>query len=97
LSAPASIATSGVRFRADAAAHGQRNEQLARNGTDGVGQRTSRFDRRRDVEDHQLVDSLGVVTARQLRGIAGGAETFEVDALDDLAIPHIQARDDSLG
>ena len=86
-----------VGLGADAAADGERNEQLARDGADRVGQRAPRFDRRGDVEDDELVDPLGVVAARQLRRIAGGSQPFEVDAFDDLAVAHVEAGDDAFG
>ena len=41
------------------------------------------LDRRRDVEDHQLVDAFGVVALGELGRIAGAAQALEVDAFDD--------------
>ena len=87
----------GVGLGADAAADGERNEQLARDAADRVGQRAPPLERRRDVEDDELVDAFGVVAARQLRRIAGRAEPLEVHALDDLAVADVEARDDPLG
>jgi len=49
-----------VGFGSDAAADSQRDEQLAGHGPNGVGQRAACFQRRGDVEDHELVDALGV-------------------------------------
>ena len=59
-------------------------------------ERAALLDRRRDVEDHDLVDPLDVVARRQLRGIAGAAQPFEVDALDDRPVAHVEAGDDAL-
>src|SRR5205085_9843657 len=84
-----------VRFRVDAAADGERNEQLARDRANGVRKRAPAFERRRDVEDDELVDPFSVVTARELRRIARGAESLEVDALDDLSIAHVETGDDA--
>jgi hypothetical protein len=50
--------------------------------------------RRGDVEEDQLVRSLGVVVRRQLDGIAGIAD--EPRALDHAAVVDVHARDDAL-
>ena len=55
------------------------------------------LERRRDVEDHQLVDPFGVVAPRELRRIAGRAQPLEVDALDDLSVADVEAGDDAFG
>src|SRR5256885_2103318 len=44
-----------------------------------------------------FVDPLGVVAARELGGIARGAEPLEVHALDDLSVADVEARDDAFG
>ena len=77
------------------AADRERDEQLARDRTDRVGERAPRFDRRRDVEDHQLVDPFDVVAARQLRGVARGSKAFEVHPFDHVTIANVEARDDA--
>ena len=61
------------------------------------GQRAARLDRRRDVENHELVDPLRVVTSRELGGIPSRTESFEIHALDDLTVADIETGDDSLG
>src|SRR5437870_3984903 len=63
--------------------------------TDRVGERAPRFDRRRDVEDHQLVDPFDVVAARQLRGVARGSKAFEVHPFDHVTVANVEARDDA--
>ena len=86
-----------VVFRTDAAADRQRNEQLPRHPADRVGQRAPTLEGRGDVEDHQLVDPFAVVAPREIGGIAGRAQPFEVDPLDDLPVADIEAGDDAFG
>ena len=85
----------GVVLAADAAADAQRQEYLARDGADGLGQRLASLDGRGDVEDDDLVDALAVVAAGEGGGVAGVAQTLEVDALDDGAVPNVEAGDDA--
>ena len=40
---------------------------------------------------------FAVVAARELGRIAGAAQPFEVDALDDLPVADVEAGDDALG
>ena len=87
----------GVVHRSNAAADGERNEDAARDFADRVEQRAAALERRRDVEDGQLVDALAVVARRQLRRIAGVAQAEEVDALDDAAVADVEAGDESFG
>ena len=86
-----------VRLGADAAADRERDEQARRHFANRRLERSSSFDGGGDVEDHQLVDALGVVAFRQLRRIAGAAQSFEVDALDDRAVANVEAGDDAFG
>jgi hypothetical protein len=92
LSAPASITA-----RASSATDGERDEQALRDGADRVEQRAAAFDRRGDVEHRQLVDALLVVARRELGRIAGLAQPFEVDALDDGAVANVEAGDEPFG
>ena len=85
----------GVGLRPDAAAHGKRDEELTRHACNRVGQRAPRLERRRDVDNHELVDAFGVVAPCEIRRIAGRAQSLEVDPLDDLAVPHVEAGDDA--
>jgi hypothetical protein len=62
----------------------------------GVRARLARFERCRDVENHDLVDAIPVVTLGQPGRVAGVAQPFEVHTLYDLAVAHIKARDDAL-
>ena len=53
--------------------------------------------RRGDVEEDQLVRSLGVVVRRQLDGIADIAEGLELHALHDPIALHVEAHDHATG
>jgi hypothetical protein len=85
----------GVGFGADAAADGQRQKDLVRDRPDRARQCLPRFERRSDVEHHHLVDAFDVVAARQLARIAGMTQLLKLHALDDLAVAHVETRDDS--
>ena len=54
------------------------------------------FDRRGDVENDELVDSFDVVPRRERRRIACALQILEADALHDLAVADVEARDDAL-
>ena len=84
-----------VVFGADAAADAERQEDLARDGTNGLSPRLPRLERGGDVEDDDLVDALAVVARGKRRRIAGVAQALEVDALDDLAVAHVETGDDA--
>src|SRR5262249_9817403 len=86
-----------VVFRADAAADREREEDLARDGVDGLRECLTPLERRRDVQYDDLVDALDVVAPRQGGGIAGLAQLPELHAFDDLTVAHVHARDDPLG
>ena len=62
-----------------------------------VDHRVALIARRRDVEEDELVGSLGVVAGRQLDRIAGVAEVDEVDALHHPTGVDVEARDDPSG
>ena len=68
-----------------------------RDGADGARERAPAFERRRDVEDDDLVDAFDVVAAGQLRGIAGVPQLLELNAFDDLPVAHVHAGDDPFG
>ena len=84
-----------IVFRPDAAADRQRNEDALCHRRDRCRERAAAFERRGHVEDDDLVDPFLVVALGQLRRIAGVAQPFEIDALDDLPVAHVEARDDS--
>ena len=79
----------------NAAADRERQEDLLRDGGNRVRPRLARFDGRGNVEDDDLVDAFDVVATGELRRIAGFAQAFEVDALDDLAVADVEAGDDA--
>src|SRR5690606_35544908 len=80
--------------RADAAAHGERDEHLLGGTAHHVVGGGTIPAGGGDVQEGQLVGALGVVTAGQLHRVAGVAQVLEVDALDHPAGVHVQARDD---
>src|SRR5215470_11601006 len=84
-----------VGFRADAPANRERNEQLAGDRANRLGQRAPPFQRRRDVEDHELVNPFRVVPSGELGRIASGPEAFEVDSLYDNAVTYVQTGNDA--
>src|SRR6185369_9768913 len=87
----------GIIFLANAAANRQRQKNSMCDRADGPGERLPAFKRCRDIQNDDLVDAFDVVPLRQLRGIAGMAQLLKLDALDDLTITNIHARDDAFG
>src|SRR5439155_20036663 len=86
-----------IVFRPDAAADGQWQKDAVRDRADRVRKRLPALERRRDIEDDDLVDPFDVVARGQFRGITCVAQLLEVDAFDYLAVADILAGDDSLG
>ncbi len=78
-------------------AHSERDEHLFRDLLDDVNHGVARIARRGDVEEHQLVGTLGVVADRELDGITRVADTDEVDTLDDTTGVDVEARDHADG
>src|SRR5262245_31291824 len=95
LSAPAS-STACASARADAAADRERDEHVVGRPPRELHDRLTLLVRRRDVEEHELVRTLGVVTLRQLDRVPGVAQPDEVGALDHAALVHVEARDHAL-
>src|SRR5207244_5536558 len=86
-----------IGHRADAAAHGQRDENLASGarhhfGHDGAG--VAGCD---DVQEDQFVGAIAVVAAGEFDRVAGIAQVDEVDALDDAASGDVETGDDAFG
>ena len=77
------------------AADGERQEHPRRCARHHVEQRAARFVARGDVEEGQLVRAHAVVERGLLHGIAGVAELDEIHALDDAAVLHVQAGNDT--
>ena len=86
-----------VEVAADAAADGERDEDLVGGACDHVVGRRAVVAGRRYVEKHQLVRPLRVVQLRQLHRVAGVAQLDERDALHDASVIDVETRDDPLG
>src|SRR5690606_33243000 len=78
---------------ADAAADGERDEDLLGCPGHHAVRRRAVLCGGRDVKEHQLVRTLGVVGPGQLDGIAGGPQPGEPNPLDDPAGVDVQAWD----
>src|SRR5690606_10252998 len=83
----------GVVDRTDAAADGQRDEHLLGRAAHDVVDRVALLAGGGDVEEHELVGTLGVVRAGQLHRVAGVAQLDEADALHHPAGVDVQAGD----
>ena len=82
---------------ADAAADGQRDEDLARGAGHHVRHDLARVARGGDVEKDQFVGAVAVVALGQFDGVARIAQVDEVDALDHAAAGDVEAGNDALG
>jgi hypothetical protein len=76
-----------------AAADGERDEHLLGRGANDVVGRVAVVDRRRHVEEGDLVRTLLVVAAGELDRVAGVAQVLEIHALHDAPGGNIEARD----
>ena len=83
----------GVGDRADAAADGERDRELLGDPADDPDERVALLERRLDVEEDELVGSAVGVGGAELDRVADVAELLELDALDDAAAGHVEARD----
>ena len=91
---PCSKQRPAVRDRADAATDCQRDEDLLRRPFHDVQHGGAIVRRGGDVEQHELVGTLGVVSGGQLHGVAGVTESPELDTLDDPPAIDVEAGDD---
>ncbi len=82
---------------AHAAAHGERNIDLARHRFHRLEQGRALVGAGGDVEEHQFVGALLVVAARHFHRVAGVAQLLELDALDHAAGVDVETGDDALG
>ncbi len=88
----------GFVQRANAAAHGERDEQLARRAADGVEQRPALLVRGRNVEQTRFRRRPARACApRQFGRIAGIAQVQKLGAFDDAPTIDVEAGNDSLG
>ena len=81
---------------ANAAADRERHENLLRDAPHHVEHDVPAFMAGTDVEKHQFVRPVFLITARHLDRIARVAQVQEVDAFDDSATIHVQTGDDTL-
>ena len=88
---------SRVAYFANATADSERNKHPLRGAEDDVHHRVALVRASGDVEKYNFVRALFVVTLGELHRIAGIAQVYEIDALDDTARRHIEAGNDSLG
>src|SRR5680860_985920 len=86
-----------IGHRAHAPADRQRDEDVLRRRRHHVVDRLAVVAGGRDVQEDQLVGTLGVVGARQLHGIAGVTQVDELHALDHTTRVDVEAGDDPGG
>ena len=86
-----------VLDRADAAADGQRHEDLLGRAADHVEHDVAPFVAGRDVEEHQLVGPFLLVARGHLDRIAGVAQVEEIRPLHDATAVDVEAGNDALG
>jgi len=82
---------------ANAAARGERDRKFGSYATNGFEKCGTPVARSGDVEDHQFIGAFGVVAGGKLGGVAGVAESDEVDAFYDAGAVDVEARDDAVG
>ena len=80
---------------AHAAAHGQRHEADFRRAPHHIQDGATIFMGGRDVEKAEFIGPGGVIDDRLLHRITGIAQAFEIDALDNAAILHVEAGNDA--
>ena len=97
LSAPAAEQPLHVAGRADAAAHGERDEDLLGGRADHVEGGVAPGGARAHVEEGDLVRALGVVAPGQLDRVAGVLQALEPDPLDHPPRVDVEAGDDTDG
>ena len=81
--------------RAHAAADGERHETGLRRAPHHIEHDPAIFVACGDVEEAQFVGARRVIGDRGFDRIAGVAQIDEIDALDDAAVLHVEARDDA--
>src|SRR5581483_5550228 len=75
------------------AADGERDLELLGGALDELEQRPASLERRRDVEEDELVGAELGVAGRELDGVAHVAEVLEPHALDDATVRDVEAGD----
>ncbi len=97
LSAPARSRASASSTDRTPPAHGEGEEDRIGHSPDHVEDDGPRVGGRRDVEEHELVGSLGVVPDGALHGISRVAQRDELHALDHAAPIDVEAGNETLG
>src|SRR5581483_11881226 len=85
-----------VLNRAHAAADGERDREPFGGAVDQLEQRAAVLERRRDVEEDELVGAQLRVPSRELDRVAHVSQVLEADALDDASAGDVEARDHAL-
>jgi len=80
----------------DTAADGERDRQLLGGVLDEAEQGSAAFERRGDVEEHELVGAQLRIARRELDRVAHVTQVLEADALDDAPTGDVEARDQTL-
>ena len=84
-----------IFHRAHTAADSQRHEAALRRAAHHVDERTALFVAGRDVEEAELIRARRVIGGGGLDRVARIAQVNEIDALDDAAVLHVQAGNDT--
>ena len=79
----------------DAAAYGERDEDVFGDFFDELDDCFARANGGGDVEEDQLIGAFITVSCAELDGVAGIAEIQEMDAFDNTVVFNIETRDDS--
>ncbi len=82
---------------ADAAAHGERHEDLRSRAAHHIDHGAAALMAGGDVQKDDLVRALFIVHHRIIDWIAHFFDAHEIDALDDLAVADVQAGNDAFG
>src|SRR5262245_44125539 len=85
-----------VVYGADAAAHGERDEDAVGHAADHVGHDLAPVGRGRDVQEDQLVGALAVVSRALFDRVPGVDQVNEADAFDHATTVDVETWNDSL-
>src|SRR6185369_4057603 len=87
----------GLRHRANAARHAERDIKPARHARDPGAIHRAPLRARGDVVEHELVRPLVAIARREIEDIAHDHVVAEANALYDLAVADVEAGDDAFG
>src|SRR5262249_18743243 len=82
--------------RADAATHGERDEDAVGHAADHVGHDLAPVGRSRDVQKDQLVGALAVISGALFDRVPGVDQIDEADAFDHATAVNVETRNDAL-